>query len=98
MPLRLRDPKTLPKDGFTYTEPSTGRSFGGMYSFSYVVQQIVAYRQGNNLPRANKLDASDDLDAYTCNRDPSLCFDSTIRVSEQQRQVKGCASCGVVTA
>lgn len=97
MALRLTDPQTLPKDGYTYIEPSTGRALGGMFSFSYVVQQIVGYRQGNNLPRATITDASDDLDSFTCNRYPSLCYDSSVRVSEQQRQVKGCGSCGVVT-
>lgn len=94
MPLRLTNPDTLPKDGFIYVEPSTGRKLGGMFSFSYVVGEMVAYRTGNNLPRANKADASDDLDAYTCNRYPQICYDSSIRVAEQVRQVKGCASCG----
>ena len=94
MSLRLINQKTLPKDGFTYLEPSTGRRFGGMFSFSYVVQQIIGYRLGNNLPRANRADASDDLDTFTCNKDPSLCYDGNVRVSEQIRAVKGCGSCG----
>lgn len=95
MSLRLTDPKTLPKDGFIYIQPETGRKLGGMFSFSYVVQEIVGYRQGNNLPRANKLDASDDLDTFTCNHYPQICFDSSIRVSEQARQVSACGSCGI---
>ena len=97
MSLRLTDPQTLPRDGFVYIEPSTGRPLGGMYSFSYVVQEIVAYRLGNGLPRANKADAAEDLDAYTCNRYPETCFDSSIRVAEQVRSVRACGSCGVVT-
>ena len=98
MPLRLIDPDTVPKDGYTYTEPSTGRKLGGMFSFGYVVGEIVAYRKGNKLPRDNKADASDDLDAATCNRDPRLCYDSSIRVAEQVRQVRACGSCGVQTS
>lgn len=97
MPLRLLNPKQVPKDGFVYIEPSTGRPFGGMFSFSYVVQQILAYRKGNNLPRATTADVSADLDAYTCNRSPELCYDSSIRVDAQVRQTKGCSSCGIVT-
>ena len=97
MPLRLINPKTVPKDGFLYVEPATGRKLGGMFSFSYVVQEMVSYRTGNNLPRANKPDASDDLDCFTCNRDPSLCFDSSVRVAEQMRQVRACGSCGIKT-
>lgn len=97
MPLRLKDPKTLPRDGYVYIQPETGLHLGGMYSFSYVVLAMVAHRTGNNLPRANKVDAAEDLDAYTCNRDPRLCYDSSIRVAESQRQVKGCGGCGIKT-
>lgn len=94
--LRLKNQKTLPKDGFIYVDPS-GRTFGGMYSFSYVVQQIVAYRVGNDLPRQTKAEASEDLDLYTCMRDPSLCYDSSILVSASVRSVTGCRGCGIVT-
>lgn len=97
MSLRLRDIKTLPKDGYIYTEPSNGRRFGGMFSFNYVVQQIVAYRLGNALPRSNKADVSDDLDSFTCSRYPELCYDSNVRVAEQVRQTRACGSCGIVT-
>ena len=97
MPLRLINPKTVPKDGYTYIEPSTGRKIGGMFSFTYVVQEIVGYRKGNGLPRDNKADASEDLDRFTCNRYPEICFDSELRVAEQVRQVRGCGSCGIVT-
>ena len=98
MPLRLKDPKTVVRDGYTYIEPSTGRKLGGMFSFTYVVQEIVGYRKGNGLPRDNKADAAEDLDRFTCNRDPSWCYDSDLRVAEQVRQVKSCGSCGIVTA
>ena len=97
MPLRLINPKTVPKDGYTYIEPSTGRPLGGMFSFNYVVQEIVGYRKGNGLPRDNKADASEDLDRFTCNRDPRLCYDSELRVAAQVREVRGCGSCGIVT-
>lgn len=66
-----------------------------MFSFSYVVQQIVAYRIGNSLPRSTNREAADDLDAFTCNRLPELCYDSEVRVSESTRQVASCGSCGV---
>lgn len=97
MSLRLTDPQTLPRDGFIYIQPETGFKMGGMYSFGYVVNLMVAHRTANVLPRANKADASEDLDNYTCNRDPSLCYDSAIRVDAQVRQTKGCSSCGIVT-
>lgn len=96
MPLRLTNPKTVPKDGFIYTE-SNGRPFGGMFSFSYVVNEIVAYRKGNNLPRATKAEASDDLDAFTCNRDPRLCYDTSMPVSEQIRATRSSGCCGAIT-
>lgn len=97
MALRLRDPKTLPKDGYWYIQPETGFKIGGMYSFSYVVIGMVAHRTVNNLPRATKTDASEDLDCFTCNRDPSLCYDSSVRVAETIRATTGCGSCGIKT-
>ena len=96
MPLRLKNPKTVPKDGFIYRE-SNGRLFGGMFSFKYVVNEIVAYRKGNNLPRATSVEASDDLDAFTCNRDASLCYDPGASTPERERQGGSCASCGGIT-
>lgn len=97
MPLRLTNPKTVPKDGYTYIEPSTGRHFGGMFSFGYVAQEVLAYRKGNSLPRATLAEVYEDLDTFTCNRDPSLCFDSSIRVAAQVRQVSACGGCGILT-
>jgi len=97
MSLRLRSTKTLPSDGFIYVDPNQGRKFGGMYSFAYVVLQVVAYRKGNGLPRATTAEAAEDLDNFTCNRYPSLCSDSNILVSESMRPVRGCGGCGIVT-
>ncbi len=97
MPLRLRNPKQVPKDGYLFIEPSNGRRFGGMFSFSYVRNQALAYRQGNNLPGATIEQVSEELDQQTCNRDPSLCYDSSVRVGVSVRQTQGCGSCGVVT-
>lgn len=91
---RLANTKRLPRDGFTYTDPS-GRSFGGMYSFGYVVNQILAYRLGNSLPRATKLEVTEDLDAFTCLKDPSLCYDSTVRIKDTVRTTTRCGGCGV---
>jgi hypothetical protein len=96
MPLRLKRPKELPKDGYLYTE-SNGRKFGGMFSFAYVANEILAYRKGNNLPRATASEAYHDLDAYTCNRDPSLCYDTSVTVGEQIRQTKSSGCCGGIT-
>ncbi len=97
MPLRLRDPKTVPRDGFLFVEPSNGRRFGGMYSFKYVVNEVVGYRKGNNIAGATQEQVSTELDNQTCNRDPSWCFDSSVRVAESVRQTSGCSSCGIVT-
>lgn len=97
MPLRLISQKTLPKDGFIVTDPTTGRRFGGQFSFSYVSTQLLAYRIGNNLPGATRAETDEELDRQTCLRDPSLCFDSSIRVSAQVRSGGGCGSCGIVT-
>ncbi len=96
MPLRLKNPNELPKDGFYYRE-SNGRIFGGMFSFSYVANEIVAYRKGNNLPRATPAEAADDLDSFTCNRDPSLCYDTSVTPGEQVRQTKSAGCCGGIT-
>lgn len=97
MSLRLTNPKQVPRDGYTFIEPSTGRPFGGMYSFGYVAQEVLAYRKGNNLPRATLAEVYEDLDTFTCNRSPELCYDSSIRVAAQVRQVSGCSGCGIMT-
>ncbi len=96
MPLRLKDPKTVPKDGYIYVE-SNGRKFGGMFSFNYTRNEMVAYRKGNNLPRATVAEAGEDLDAFTCNRDPSLCYDTSVTYPEQVRQTKSAGCCGGIT-
>lgn len=97
MSLRLLNTKTLPKDGFLYIDPNSGRKFGGMFSFKYVVNEVLAYRKGNNLPRATMEEVAEDVDSFTCNRNPSLCYDSNVRVYEQVRQTRGCGSCGIKT-
>lgn len=95
MALRLKSIKTVPKNGFVYVQPETGRPMGGMYSFSYVVNEMVAHRKGNNLPRANKAEASIDLENYTINLHPELAYDPGYIV--QERVTAGCASCGIKT-
>jgi hypothetical protein len=99
MPLHLKDPKTVPGIGFTYIEPSTGRQFGGMFSFSYVVGLVVAYRKGNNLPRSSPQEVSEDVDSYMCRRDPSLCYDPAGAVATYLSKSGGggCSTCGIVT-
>ena len=97
MSLHLIDPKTVPKDGFTYIEPSTGRQFGGMFSFSSVVALVVAYRKGNNLPRSSSLEANEDVDAYMCRRNPDLCYDPAGAVASYLSKSGGggCSTCGI---
>ncbi len=97
MSLRLINPKQVPKDGYIFVEPTNGRRFGGMFSFNYVRNLVLAYRTGNNLPGATIDQVSQELDCQTCKHDPRLCYDSDIRVDAQVRQTSGCGSCGVVT-
>ena len=95
MSLRLINPKQVPKDGFVIIDPNSGRRFGGMFSFNYVSGEYLGYLKGNNLPGATKAETDALLDAQTCNRDPSLCYDSSVTVSAQTRKVSGCAGCGI---
>lgn len=97
MPLILINRKEVPKDGFWVTDPTSGRRFGGYYSFAYVSQQLLAYRLGNSLPGATKPETDALLDLQTCNANPSLCFDPGSRVPESQTRSGGCSSCGGIT-
>jgi hypothetical protein len=97
MPLRLTDPKTVPKDGFWIVDPTSGRRFGGMFSANYVANEYLVYLKGNNLPGATKAEVMELLDRQTCNRDPRLCYNTDMTVSEQTRQVKAAGCCGRIT-
>lgn len=97
MSLRLKNPKQVPKDGFVIVDPNSGRRFGGMFSFGYVSSEYLGYLKGNNLPGATRAETDALLDAQTCNRDPSLCYDSSITVQSQVTTSRGCGSCGIKT-
>ena len=95
MPLKLKTVKTIPKNGFVYVQPETSHPLGGMFSFSYVTDQIVAHRKGNKLSRATKDEASEDLENYTLGLHPELGYDPGHIVPENQRQAVGCSTCGI---
>ena len=94
MPLRLKNPKKLPKDGFPFFE--SGRTFNGYFSFSYQCQEILQFRADNKLPGATLDQVAEDLNNATCNRDPSLCYDpqNAGGAGTANRIVQGCAGCG----
>lgn len=96
MPLRLKNPNELPKDGYFYID-SNGRRFGGMFSFNYTRNEMSAYRKGNNRPRSSLEECGEDLEAFTINRDPSLGYDTSISYPEQVRQTKPAGCCGGIT-
>jgi len=93
MSLRLRNRKTFPTGGYSYTQPETGRVFAPMFSFAYQSKEIMQHRKDNNLPRATIAESSEDLDTFTCNRNPDLCYDPGNRVVEAPRTVGSCATC-----
>lgn len=95
MPLRIRNPKELPNGGYPYYQ--NGRKFPPMVSFAHQVSEIVTFRKDNKLPRANPVDVDEDLNNFTCNERPQICYDSqAARVVESAyRKVGGgCGSCG----
>lgn len=93
MPLRIRNPKELPNGGYPYYQ--NGRKFSPMVSFAFQVSEILTFRKDNNLPRATLADVDEDLNNFTCDRDPKLCYDSNAaRVESTYRKTSGCSSCG----
>lgn len=95
MPLKLINRKEVPSNGYWVVHPTTGRKFGGMFSFNYVSNQYLAYLIGNSLPGATKAETDDILDSQTCSKDPARCYDPGSRVAEQQRGSGGCSGCGI---
>src|SRR5690242_11665472 len=92
--LRLKNRKTFPQGGFPYIQPETGRVFYPMFSFNYQTRDIYQHRKDNALAGATIEASANDLDAYTCNQHPELCYDPGNRVPEKARAVGACASCG----
>lgn len=71
--MNITSKNTLPAGGWSYVQPETKFKFDGMVGFNEQVGIIAKHRKANSLARATPAEASEDLEAYTCNRLPSCC-------------------------
>lgn len=72
--LHITDRAKIPKNGYDFTVPETGRYFGGT-SFSRLVQKVREYQVANNLPVWTEQQIEEDF----CKRRSVLCDDGTAK-------------------
>ena len=100
---RLRTYDVSPPGGYLYVQPPPlPRSFDAQPMIEAQAQIVAAYRQGNNLARADYVSCLADVDAYNCQRlgnNPQFVTqDSVGNVVPAQGAMGspgGCKGCGV---
>lgn len=66
---RLISYDTFPPGGFSYSDPNTGKRFGGSgYGIREQATRVSEFRRANRFSRPSVLECLEDIDAFTCNR------------------------------
>ena len=97
---RLINPNAFPPGGYSYTDPNTGKKFGGSYGLNEQAQRVSQFRRANGFPRSGLLECAADIDAYTCARlgnAPQFVFDTDAALTNQSfglPESAPCAGCG----
>jgi len=88
---RILKPNIMVPGGYQYTQPETGRKFGGNSLFKAQCREILAHRKGNHLARATLDEVAEDLIAATCDRVPGVCGEITVPAPAPVRQQRSAA-------
>ena len=96
----LKTYNTTPPGGFPFSD-TDGQKFKSLPVIEDVAKLVASYRASNKLPRANFLDAINDVDNFTCQRLGNMvqwcsCNDQGSNMSRAitTHQQSGCKSCG----